>query len=192
MPPTSKKLTGHIGFGLCVRLSVHQEPCMLGFWNFIYGFLMEKYLTHIFFLVWVLSLSGVMPFWIKSEWNLMHAISYELCMQGFWNFMYGFLMEKYLTLIFFLVRVDSLIGVMPLWKNQNEILSARYLEKYLNYGLETWSADRGWWVDYPIKFSKKFFYFSGIMALWKFGHFKFVSKISQKLYELGAWNMVSW
>ena len=26
-----------------------QEPCMLGFWNFIYGFLMEKYLTHIFF-----------------------------------------------------------------------------------------------------------------------------------------------
>ena len=27
MPPTSKKLTGHIGFGLSVR----QEPCMLGF-----------------------------------------------------------------------------------------------------------------------------------------------------------------
>ena len=34
MPPTSKKLTGHIGFGLCVRPSVHpsvQEPCMLWF-----------------------------------------------------------------------------------------------------------------------------------------------------------------
>ena len=27
-------------------------------------------------------------------------------------------------------------------KNQNEILSARYLEKYLRYGLETWSADK--------------------------------------------------
>ena len=31
MPPNSKKLTEHIGFGLCVRLSVRQEPCMLGF-----------------------------------------------------------------------------------------------------------------------------------------------------------------
>ena len=42
MPPTLKKLMGHIGFGLSVRASVRQEPCMLGFWNFIYGFLMEK------------------------------------------------------------------------------------------------------------------------------------------------------
>ena len=33
---------------------------------------------------------------------------------------------------FFLVRVISLSGVMPLWKNQHEILSARYLEKYLS------------------------------------------------------------
>ena len=40
-----------------------------------------------------------LPFWSyaplkKSEWNLMHAISYEPCMLGFWNFKYGFLMEK--------------------------------------------------------------------------------------------------
>ena len=27
---------------VCVRASIRQEPCMLGFWNFIYGFLMEK------------------------------------------------------------------------------------------------------------------------------------------------------
>ena len=40
--PTSKKLTRHIGFGLSVHPSVRQKPCMLGFWNFIYGFLMEK------------------------------------------------------------------------------------------------------------------------------------------------------
>ena len=39
MPPTSKKLTGHIGFGLSVRASVRNmhaiscEPCMLGFCN---------------------------------------------------------------------------------------------------------------------------------------------------------------
>ena len=30
------------------------------------------------------------------------------------------------------------------------------------------------------------------MALWKFGHFKHVSKISQKLFELGAWNLVDY
>ena len=67
-----------------VRLFV-QEPCMLGFWNFIYGFLMEKYFTHVFFLVRVTSLSGVMPLSKKSERNLMHAISYEPCMLVFWN-----------------------------------------------------------------------------------------------------------
>ena len=41
MPPTSKKLTGHIGFGLCMCASLRSsvrnmhaisyEPCMLGF-----------------------------------------------------------------------------------------------------------------------------------------------------------------
>ena len=36
--------------------------------------------------------------------------------------------EPYLCL----VRVISLSGVMPLWKNQNETLSARYLAKYLS------------------------------------------------------------
>ena len=53
---TSKKLTGHIGFGLyvclpvCVsiRLSVHQEPYMIGFLDFIYGIIVEKYLMHFF------------------------------------------------------------------------------------------------------------------------------------------------
>ena len=54
MPPTSKKLMGHIGFGLCVHLSVHQELCILGFWNF------WKNSWHTFcFLVRVLSLSRV-------------------------------------------------------------------------------------------------------------------------------------
>ena len=30
--------------------AISYEPCMLGFWNIKYGFLMEKKLTHIFFL----------------------------------------------------------------------------------------------------------------------------------------------
>ena len=52
MSPASKKLTGHIGFGLsvhqCVRSwhflmhAISYKPCMLGFSNFIYGFRMEK------------------------------------------------------------------------------------------------------------------------------------------------------
>ena len=56
MPPTSKKLEGHIASGLFVRPSVRPsvrsscflmhsitlKPWMLLFWNFIYGFLMKK------------------------------------------------------------------------------------------------------------------------------------------------------
>ena len=42
---------------------------------------------------------------------------------------------KIVNPICFLVWVVSLSGVMPLWKNQNEILSARYLEKYLSLKL---------------------------------------------------------
>ena len=69
MPPTSNKLTGHIGFRLSVCQSV-QEPCMLGFWNFMYGFLMEKYLTHVFFLVKLSPFLELWPFekiWTKSD-----------------------------------------------------------------------------------------------------------------------------
>ena len=33
---------------------------------------------------------------------------------------------------YFLVQVIPLSGVMPVEKNQNEILSARYLEKYMS------------------------------------------------------------
>ena len=90
MPPTGRCWRGILVSG-CP--SVHQEPCMLGFWNFIYEFLMEKKLMHIFFL------SELSPLWSyaplkKSKRNLMHAVSYEPYMLGFWNFIYGFLMEK--------------------------------------------------------------------------------------------------
>ena len=86
----NKKLTEHIGFGLAI-MSVH--PLVKGF-EISYIYSSWKNIWHVFFLVQVISLSGVMPLWIKSEWNLMHAISYEPCMLGFWSFIYGFLMEK--------------------------------------------------------------------------------------------------
>ena len=44
-----KNLVISKSFLVIMRLSV-QEQCMLGFWNFIYEFLMEKYLAHVFFL----------------------------------------------------------------------------------------------------------------------------------------------
>ena len=95
------------------------------------------------------DVDGAYWFWVMrpAVCASMHPSVQEPCMLGFWIFIYGFLMEKYLTPVFFLVRVISLSGVMPVWKNQHEILSARYLEKYLSKGLETWLDCRGWWVD---------------------------------------------
>ena len=60
----------------CVRVSIHSRT--------VHARVLEKYLTHVFF-----SCPSYLPFWSyaplkKSEWNLMHAISYEPCMLGFW------------------------------------------------------------------------------------------------------------
>ena len=70
-PPTSKKMTGQIGFGLSVRscgrlsvrASIRQEPCVLGFWNFMYGFFMEN-IWHTFF-----SCPSCLPFWSYAPLN---------------------------------------------------------------------------------------------------------------------------
>ena len=145
---TSKKLTEHNGFGLsvrpCVRACVRPyvrswhflmhaisyEPSLLGFWNFIYGFLMAG--------IRIFSYPSYLPFWRyaplkKSEWNLMHAISYESCMLGFWNRIWiphGKKTNQYFY---------SCLNYLPLWsyvplKNQhwNTVLSARYRKKYLS------------------------------------------------------------
>ena len=157
---TSKKLTGHIGFGLCSHQSilslktVHARVLKFHIW-----IPHEKYLTHVFFLVQVLFLSGVMPLWIKSEWSLMHAISYEQCP----------------------------FEVMPLWKNQNEILSARYRQVVFELGTWTWTADRGCWIGYLIKFKKKNHLFSGVMSLWKFGLCKICQQVISKI--IWAWGL---
>ena len=72
------------------------------------------------------SCPSYLPFWSyaslkKSEWNLMHAISYEPCMLGFWNFIYGFLMEKIADPYFFSYPSSLFWSYAPLKKNQNEI-----------------------------------------------------------------------
>ena len=112
----------------CLCASVRQEPCMLEFWNFIY----RKIADTRFF-----SCPSYLFFWSyaslkQSEWNLMHSISYEPLHARVFKFHIWISHEKIADPYFFLVRVISLSGVMPLRKNQNESLSARYFEKYLN------------------------------------------------------------
>ena len=57
-------------------------------------------------------LSGCSP--VRSSQFFMHAISYELCMLGFWNFVYGFFMEKSLTPYFF--SLCSFLKLCPIEK----------------------------------------------------------------------------
>ena len=87
--------------------------------------------------------------------------------------------------------VFSCPSYLPFWsyaplKKSEWNLVSKISQKVFELGLETWSADRGWWVDYLIKYKKNPFCFSGVMALWKFGYFKLVNKISPKLFELVA------
>ena len=100
-----------------VRPFVHQEPCLLGFWNFIYGFLMENN-WHTF----LFSCPSYLPFWRyaplkKSVWNLMYAISYEPCMLAFLNFIYALLMTKNSWPVFyFLSELSPFLELCPFEK----------------------------------------------------------------------------
>ena len=94
--------------------------------------------------------------------------------------------------VFFLVWVISLFGVMPLQK--------KIRMKSCQQGIWKSIWARGWKLGQLIEDDEyitwltfeRILYFSRVIALWKFQHFKLVSKISQKLFELGAWNLVSW
>ena len=48
------------------------ESCILGSWNFIYGYLMEKIADPYFFLFWVMPFFGVMPL-LKNEMKILLA-----------------------------------------------------------------------------------------------------------------------
>ena len=138
--PTSKKLTGHIGFVLCLSSSRTMHARVLKFHLWIpHGKIAD---TRFVFL------SELSPPFLKfcpfeknqnEIWCLPYLKNHAPCMLGFWNFIYGFLVEKKLTRIFFLVRVIS-----------------------RSYG--------------PLK-------------IW---HFKLICKISRNVFELRAWNLVSW
>ena len=97
MPPTSKKLRGHIGLGLSLRLSVRktfgswetQEPLMLESWNFICGMYMKNKRTRIFFLRRSCR-SGVMPLFRLCMNNPLSRISEKPLWLGSWYLAYSY------------------------------------------------------------------------------------------------------
>ena len=91
--------------------------------------------------------------------------------------------------LFFLSELFPFLELCPFEKKKNGILSATYLEKYIlprRLKLGQLIEDDEWITGL---ISVNFF---GAMTLWKFGHFKLDSMISWKLFELGAWILVSW
>ena len=138
--PNFEEVDGAYWFRV-VRACVRQERCMLGFWNFIYGFLMEKYLTHVFFLV-----PSYLPFWSYAPLNKIRMKS-DAC--------------------HFLWTVHARVLKFHIWIPHGKI-SDPYFFSCLSY-LPFWSY-----------------------ALLKKSEWNLVSKISRKVFELGAWNLVSW
>ena len=125
----------------CVRASVHQKPCMLGFWNFIYGFLMEQYLTHIFF-----RCLSYLPSWSYATLNKIRLKS-DVC-HILWS-------------------VHARVLKFHIWIPHGKIVDPYFLScpSYLPF-----------WSYAPLKKSE----------------WNLLSKISWKVFELGAWNLVSW
>ena len=106
--PSFKEVEGAYWFGV-VLACVHPSMCLFITLFEACHILWTVHARVLKFHIWVphgkiadthlFSYPSYLTFWSyallkKSEWNLIHAISYELCMPGFWNFMYGFLMDK--------------------------------------------------------------------------------------------------
>ena len=126
---------------LCIRASVHQEPYMLGFWNFMYGFLMEKYLTPFFFLV-----PSYLPYWSYASLNKIWMKS-DAC-RILWN-------------------VHASVLKFHIWIPHGKIADLYFFScpSFLPF-----------WSYAPLKKSE----------------WNLVSKISLKVFELGAWYLVIW
>ena len=111
----SKKLTGHIGFGLCVRPSVsHHIKRNLIFFSFLFFF----FYAHNFE-----EVAGAYWFRVVLSSKNMHA---RLLKFHIW-IPHGKIAGTRFFCFFFLDWVIFLSGAMPLWKNRNEILCMPYL-----------------------------------------------------------------
>ena len=90
-PKLRRNWGGHIAFWPyvrpCVRASatlfmhaMSYEPCILVFWNFIYWFLVKTIADKYFYLIWVISISGVMPLWKKNQNEIFLARHPKKCL----------------------------------------------------------------------------------------------------------------
>ena len=129
----SKKLREHIGFRLSIHPSVrssktvHASISILKFHIWIpHGKIVDAH----FFLSELSPFPELCPLEKKrtksDACHILWTMHARVLKFHVW-IPHGKIADPY----FFLVRVIYLSGVMPLWKNQHEILSARYLEKYL-------------------------------------------------------------
>ena len=159
IPPTSKKLIEHIGFGLSVRPSV----C---------PFVMLFDACHI---LWTMH-ARVLKFHI---W-----IPHGTIADPFFFFLF--------FLSFFLVRVISLSGVIPLWEIRMKCAAWHTLRtvhtRVLKFHI---------WISHGKISDPYFFSCPSYLPFWSYAPLKksewnLVSKISQKLFKLGNWNLVSW
>ena len=186
MPPTAKKLTWHIGFGLSVHLSrtVHARVLKFHIWipHGIFFFLSELSPS--------LELCPFEKIGMKSyAWHILRNMHARVLKFHIW-IPHGKIAE---TLFFILVRVISLSGVMHLWKNHNEIWCKPYLMKRACKGFEFSYMDSSWKNSWPIFIF--LFVLSPFLELCVFekkSEWNLVSKMSRKVFELGAWNLVSW
>ena len=142
MPPTSKKLWEHIGFGLSVRaslrLSLRQKSCMLGF-----------------------EISYMDSSW-KNSWRV----------------------------FFFLSKLSPFLELCPFEKmrmksNACHILRTMHV-RVLKFHI---------WIPHGKIADPYFFSCLSFLHFWSYAPLKksawnLVSKISRKVFELGAWNLV--
>ena len=137
MPLTLKMLVGHIAFDLSVARfmpPVTLEPCMLGSWNFIYGFLME-YRSY--------ALFEVMPL-LRNEMEILLGRYLDIW-YTYWGWGADYLVNFWGNSITFWRSYGPL-------KVLSFSLLARYFENHSSLGLDICSADWGWGVDYLLNF----------------------------------------
>ena len=73
-------------------------------------------------------------------------------------------------IFFFLSELSPFLELCPFGKTEWNLVS-KISRKVFELGPETWSADKGWWVDYLIKFKKNSLYFFqsyGPFKIWAF------------------------
>ena len=117
----------------------------------------------------------------------------ELCISGFWNFIYRFLMEKYWTHFFFsclsYLPFGSYVRLNKIWMKSNacHILWTVHV-RILKFHI---------WISHGKIADLYFLSCPSYFPLWSYTPLKksewnIFSKLSQKVFELGAWNLVTW